>query len=70
MAEAADKKKASGLALFWDGVKAEFGKISWPDRKATFKQSVAVVAVSLIAGVLIAALDFLIQIGVNWLTAL
>ena len=61
---------------FFKGVKAEFGKITWPDRKATLKQSVAVVIISVIVGALIAVLDYgvthgvkaLVSIGVDTLT--
>ena len=53
---------------FIDGLKAEFKKISWPDRQSTFKQSVAVVAISIVLGLIIAVLDFIIQSGVNILT--
>ncbi len=64
------KKQPAAKTSFWSGVKAEFKKISWPDRESTFKQSVAVVAVSLVVGLIIAALDFVVQYGVNWLTTL
>ena len=52
------------------GLKAEFKKISWPDRKATFKQSVAVVAISVVVGVIIAVIDYVVQYGVNFLTSI
>jgi len=55
---------------FFAGVKAEFKKIVWPDRKSTFKQSVAVVAISVVVGLIIAVLDFIIQYGVNFLTSI
>jgi preprotein translocase subunit SecE len=55
---------------FFAGVKSEFKKISWPDRQSTFKQSVAVVAISVVVGIIIAVLDYLIQYGVNFLTSL
>ncbi|MCM1099908.1 MAG: preprotein translocase subunit SecE [Clostridium sp.] len=55
---------------FFKGVKSEFKKISWPDRQATFKQSVVVVVISVVVGILIAALDFAFQNGVNFLTSL
>ncbi|MCD7836579.1 MAG: preprotein translocase subunit SecE [Lachnospiraceae bacterium] len=67
MKDSADKKKRPG---FFAGVKAEFNKISWPDRQSTLKQSVAVVAISVVVGVIIAVLDYLIQYGVNFLTSL
>ncbi len=55
---------------FWKGVKAEFKKIVWPTKEDLAKQSVAVLVVSLLTGALIAVLDFGIQYGVNFLTAL
>ncbi len=53
---------------FFEGVKAEFRKISWPDRNSLIKQSAAVVCVSIVVGAFIAILDLLIQYGVNFLT--
>ena len=55
---------------FFKGVKAEFKKISWPDRQATIKQSIAVVSVSVVLGIIIAALDYVVQYGVNLLTSI
>ena len=53
---------------FFKGVKTEFKKISWPDRQSALKQSIAVVIVSIVVGLIIAILDYLIQYGVNFLT--
>lgn len=53
---------------FFDGVKAEFKKIIWPDKNTLLKQSVAVVAVSIVMGVIIALIDMVMQYGVNFLT--
>ena len=63
-------KKESKISVFFKGVKSEFKKIVWPDKHSTFKQSVAVVSISVVVGVIIAILDFVIQYGVNWLTSL
>ncbi len=52
------------------GVKSEFKKISWPDKQSTLKQSVAVVAISVVVGIIIAVLDYVIQYGVNFLTSI
>ena len=65
----ADSKKENKISFF-DGVKAEFGKIVWPNGKAAFRQSVAVIVISVVAGVIIALIDKLAQSGVNWLTSL
>ena len=53
---------------FFAGVKSELKKITWPDREDMLKQSIAVVAVSIVTGAFIALLDFLIQYGVEFLT--
>ena len=53
---------------FWKGVKAEFRKITWPDKNALLKQSIAVVAISIVLGLIITLLDTLLQYGVNFLT--
>ncbi|MGN1313911.1 MAG: preprotein translocase subunit SecE [Lachnospiraceae bacterium] len=53
---------------FWKGVKAEFKKISWPDKTQIFKQSVAVICISIVLGFIIMLLDTVLQYGVNLLT--
>lgn len=55
---------------FFKGVKAEFKKITWPDKASLMKQTAAVVIVSVVVGVVIAILDFFIQYGVNILLSL
>lgn len=52
---------------FFDGVKAEFKKI-WPDKDTLLKQSVAVVFVSIVMGIIISLIDVAAQYGVNFLT--
>ncbi|MBD5491892.1 MAG: preprotein translocase subunit SecE [Lachnospiraceae bacterium] len=67
----ADSAKAEKKAVkFFDGVKAEFKKISWPDKESLMKQSVAVIIISLVVGAIIAVLDFGLQYGVDFITTL
>lgn len=68
----ADKtaNKTSGGTGFFKGVKAEFKKISWPDKDSLLKQSVAVACISLVMGIVIAVLDFIMQYGVDLLASL
>lgn len=67
----ADSAKLDKKAVkFFDGVKAEFKKISWPDKDSLMKQSVAVVVISLVVGAVIAVLDFGLQWGVDFITTL
>ena len=48
MADSAKSEKTSKLVKFWNGVKAEFKKIVWPDKEDLLKQSVAVVIISVV----------------------
>ena len=52
------------------GLKAEFHKISWTSKDDVTKQTIAVVVVSVILGLLIAVIDFLLQSGINFLVSL
>ncbi len=67
MGDSAEKQPRTG---FFRGVKAEFKKIVWPDRESTLKQSVAVVAISVVVGVIIALIDYVVKYGVNFLTSI
>ncbi len=53
---------------FTDGVKAEFKKISWPDKQSLLKQTIAVVSVSVVLGLIITIFDTIIKYGINILT--
>ena len=48
-------------------LKAEFGKIIWPDQKSIGKQTAAVLSVSVVLGVLITIIDMIVQYGVDFL---
>ena len=49
------------------GLKTEFSKIFWPDRKSLVRQTIAVVTVSVVVGLIIALIDWAIQYGVDFL---
>ncbi|MDO4323396.1 MAG: preprotein translocase subunit SecE [Lachnospiraceae bacterium] len=60
------EKTEKGVKKSWfDGLKAEFKKIIWPDQKSLVKQTGAVVAVSIVLGMIIAILDFIFKYGVD-----
>ncbi len=52
---------------FFDGVKGEFHKITWPDQKSLTRQTVAVALICLVTGAFIAVIDFAVQYGVDFL---
>ena len=56
MGQTENVEKASKTSWF-AGVKAEFSKIIWPEQKSVVRQTIAVVVVSVITGLIIALLD-------------
>ena len=61
-------KTAKAPKRSWmDGLKAEFKKIIWPDKKSLVRQTVAVVAISVGLYAIIAILDAVIQLGLGFL---
>lgn len=55
---------------FFKGVKAEYKKVTWPDKDSLIKESVAVVSISVVAAALIALFDTVIQYGINFISTL
>lgn len=56
----AENVKKSGTS-FWKGLKAEFKKIVWPSRDSVVKQTILIIVVTIILGIIIKALDTGIQ---------
>ena len=65
-----DSSEKQAKPSFWQGLKSEYKKITWPDKKSAIKQSVVVTISSLILGLIIVVFDALIKYGVNFLMSL
>jgi len=66
MGEVANTTTDKATKRSWfKGLKSEFKKIVWPDKETLAKQSVAVVTVTVILGVIIYILDFVIEVGID-----
>ena len=52
---------------WFKGLKAEFKKIIWPDKKTLAKQTVAVTVCSILLGAIIAIIDALLQYGIDFI---
>ena len=55
---------------WFKGVKAEYKKISWPDKKSLTKQTIAVVSCSVALALIIKVLDIIMTYGIEFLLAL
>lgn len=69
MANDTNAEKAPKTSWF-EGLKAEFGKIVWPAKEPLAKQTAAVIAVSVVVGLIITILDTFIQYGIDFLVNL
>ena len=65
-----EKVEKAPKASWFKGLKAELKKIIWPDKKSVARQTIAVVSVSVVVGLIIALMDWVIQYGVDFLLGL
>ncbi|MCR4650303.1 MAG: preprotein translocase subunit SecE [Lachnospiraceae bacterium] len=63
-----DSAKKENKVGFFEGVKAEWSKITWPSKELLAKQTIAVVAVTVVVGLLITVLDYILQFGISLLS--
>ena len=59
----ADTKPAK--KSFFKGVKSEWKKITWPSKETLFKESTAVIIISILLGLVIALIDAAIKLGLD-----
>lgn len=64
----ASSTKKENKPSFFEGVKAEWGKITWPAKEQLTKQSIAVIVTTIVVGIVITVLDFGLQYGVSLLS--
>ena len=55
---------------WFKGLKAEFKKIIWPDKKTLLRQTIVVIICSVLLGAIISLVDYLIVYGLDALTRL
>jgi preprotein translocase subunit SecE len=65
-----EKVEKTPKTNWFKGLVSEFKKISWTDRKSVVKQTIAVIAVSVVVGLIIALMDWVIQYGVDFIVGL
>ncbi|MDR1801808.1 MAG: preprotein translocase subunit SecE [Lachnospiraceae bacterium] len=63
------KDKDAPKTSWFKNLKVEFSKVIWGDKKTLAQQTAAVVVVSVVLGIIIAVLDFVIQHGVDILVS-
>ncbi len=48
-------------------LKSEFKKVVWPDKKSLTRQTIAVLVISVVLGGVIAIVDAIYTVGIDWL---
>ena len=68
MSKSSKEEKSNTLKRSWfQELKGEIRKITWLDKSSLARQSFAVVVSSVVLGCIIAIVDWLIQIGLNFI---
>lgn len=68
MSKSEKKETSPALKRSWfQELKLEFGKVTWPNGKSVAKQSVAVILAAIVLGFVIAGVDWLLSIGLSFI---
>lgn len=59
------EKTAKKKGGFFKALKSEFKRIIWPDKDKLIKETTAVVIVTILLGIIISLLDFVIKFGID-----
>ncbi len=65
-----EKNETSSPTLkrsWFQGLKVEFKKITWPDKKRVAKETTAVVISAVILGAITLGIDFLLEYGLSYI---
>ena len=64
------KKKEGKISGFWNGLKAEFKRIIWPDKASVVRQTITVTVITIIVGIIIAIVDATVMWGIDFIIGL
>lgn len=65
MGDTANTTENTHKKSWFKGIKSEFKKIIWPNKKDLVKQTGAVIAISVALGIIISFIDLIIKFGVE-----
>ncbi len=61
-----EKKDASEKKVsWWQGIKAEFKKIVWPDKKSLLRETIAVFITTIMLAIIIVLMDYVVKFGID-----
>ena len=65
-----EETKVAKKPSFFTGLKTEFRKIIWPNKDSMIRRTVAVLVSTIVLGLLIAGVDYIVQCGIDILVNL
>ena len=61
-----ENKEASAKKVsWWQGIKAEFKKIVWPDKKSLVRETIAVFVITILLAIIIMLIDYVVKFGID-----
>ena len=58
------------ISAWWKGLKGEYAKIVWESKESVTRQTTAVVVITVILGIIIAIVDWVLKNGIDFITKL
>ncbi|MDD6102422.1 MAG: preprotein translocase subunit SecE [Clostridiales bacterium] len=62
-----NKEASVKKTSWWKGVKAEFKKIVWPNRKSLVRETIAVFVVTILLAIIIVLIDYVVKYGLGFI---
>lgn len=60
-----EKKEAAKKSSWWQGIKSEFKKIIWPDKKSLIRETIAVFVITILLAIIIMLIDYVVKYGID-----
>ncbi|MBQ8281110.1 MAG: preprotein translocase subunit SecE [Lachnospiraceae bacterium] len=61
-----EKKEATAKKVsWWQGIKSEFKKIVWPDKRSLVRETIAVFVITILLAIIIMLIDYVVKFGID-----
>lgn len=60
-----NKEATAKKVSWWQGIKSEFKKIVWPDKRSLVRETIAVFVITILLAIIIMLIDYVVKIGID-----
>ncbi len=60
-----NKEATAKKVSWWQGIKTEFKKIVWPDKKSLVRETIAVFVITTLLAIIIMLIDYVVKFGID-----